>query len=271
MEGSGRAVTFGAGLQGFCHVCARFCHVRDEKPCPATPVKALVTFVTAQAMNDAPLAPEFDFAGFGKRLAEAIEPEKVTAFARRADVPHNTVSKYVAGRGAGSPRLDIAARLARAANCTLEWLVWGVGDGPIGSESSVLIPRYAATLAAGSGQWNEGRQLVDYLPFTSDFLRERLNRSSAHGLVILEAKGDSMLPTIHDGELLLVDESDTRIVDGIFAFVLDGDARLKRFRKTIDGVTLISDNPAYDPEKVTGAAMKKLQIIGRPLLGLQVF
>jgi phage repressor protein C with HTH and peptisase S24 domain len=103
-----------------------------------------------------------------------------------------------------------------------------------------------------------------------DFIRERLNRRSAKGLVVLEAKGDSMFPTIHYGELRVVDEDDSRIVDGIFAFGLDGDARVKRFRKLVDGVTLKSDNPAYDPETVTGKGLNKLQIIGRPLLGLQV-
>ncbi|NBB17005.1 helix-turn-helix domain-containing protein [Caulobacter sp. SLTY] len=221
-------------------------------------------------MNEPLTLPDFDYAGFGQRLAEAISPEKLTAFAQRAGVPQPTVSKYVRGQGT-APRLDLAARLAEAADCTLEWLVWGKGDGPISDASVIRLPRYAGTLAAGAGSWNEGRQLLDYMPFTSDFLRQKLNRTSTKGLVVLEAKGDSMFPTIHDGELLVVDEDDTRIVDGILAFVLDGDARVKRFRKRMDGITLISDNPAYEPEEVAGATAEKLQIIGRPLLGLQVF
>ncbi len=220
-------------------------------------------------MNEPLTLPDFDYAGFGARLAEAISPEKITAFASRAGVPQPTVSKYMRGQGT-APRLDLAARLADAAGCTLEWLVWGKGEGPSGDASLIRIPRYSATLAAGAGSWNDGRQLVDYFPFTSEFLRQRLNRGSAKGLVLLEAKGDSMYPTIHDGELLLVDEDDNRIVDGILAFVLDGDARVKRFRRRVDGVSLISDNPAYDPEEVAGKDLKKLQIIGRPLLGLQV-
>lgn len=221
-------------------------------------------------MDDANIVPEFDYAGFGERLNEAIAPEKLTAFARRADVPHGTVSKYARGLGT-APRLDIAARLAKAANCTLEWLVWGEGDGPAGESGVLHIPRYDATLAAGAGSWNEGRQLLDYMPFNADFLRQRLNRTSAGGLLVLEAKGDSMEPTIRDGALLLIDEEDRRLVDGIMAFVLDGDARVKRFRKRVDGVSLISDNPAYEPEEVSGKALNKLLIIGRPLLGVQVF
>lgn len=214
-------------------------------------------------MNE-PHIPDFDYAGFGQRLAEAIAPEKITAFAERAGVPQPTVSKYVGGRGT-APRLDIAARLAEAAGCTLEWLVWGKGDGPDADGQFVKVTRYDATLAAGAARWNEGRKRLDDIPFTAAFMQKRLNRSSTKGLSVLTARGDSMAPTIADGALLLVDEDDQRITDGIFAFVLDGDARVKRFRKMIDGVSLISDNPAYEPETVAGSDLRKLQIIGRLL------
>lgn len=215
-------------------------------------------------MNDAQQLPDFDYAGFGRRLAEAISPEKITAFSVRAGVAHPTVSKYVKGVGT-APRLDIAACLAQAAGVTLEWLVWGRGDGPDDSAAFVKIARYDATLAAGAGSWNEGRRRLDDIPFTAAFLRKRLNRTSPLGLSMLTAKGDSMSPTINDGALLLVDENDRRIVDGIYAFVLDGDARLKRFRKMVDGVRLISDNPAYEAETVAGEDLAKLEIIGRLL------
>ncbi|MHA4915567.1 S24 family peptidase, partial [Enterococcus faecium] len=68
---------------------------------------------------------------------------------------------------------------------------------------------------------------------------------------------------IEDGALVLIDEEDRRIIDAVFAFVLEGEARIKRFRKLTDGVMLVSDNPLYPPEKVTGDDLRKLQIIGR--------
>jgi transcriptional regulator with XRE-family HTH domain len=204
---------------------------------------------------------DFDFSGFAKRLREAIFPERMTAFAERVGVPHPTVSKYLRAEGI-SPRLDIAAVLARGAGVTLEWLVWGVGDGPDESAGFVKVPRYDATLAAGAGSWNEGRRRLDDIPFTAAFLRKRLNRTSTKGLTVLEARGDSMEKTISDGALMLIDEDQKRITDGIFAFVLDGDARVKRFRKLIDGIMLVSDNAAYAPETVSGNDQAMLQIIG---------
>jgi len=206
---------------------------------------------------------EFDYAGFGRRLADAIFPEKVTAFALRTGVAQPTLSKYLKGLGT-SPRLDIAAHLARATGVTLEWLVWGQGDGPQGADM-IRVPRYAVELAAGDGRWNEARQWVEDMPFTPEFFRRVLNRSSAQGLSILEARGDSMFPTIQDGAMVLVDEVQQRIADGVFAFVLDGDARLKRFRRSMTGLTIISDNPAYPAEEIDTSQLSALQIIGKVL------
>ena len=72
-----------------------------------------------------------------------------------------------------------------------------------------------------------------------------------------------MFPTIADGAMVLVDETMTRITDGIFAFVLDGDARLKRFRRSVSGLTIISDNPAYPAEEIDTSQLSALQIIGQ--------
>lgn len=219
-------------------------------------------------MSDSEFDPNFDYAGFAKRLAEAIFPEKITPFAERVGVPQPTLSKYLRADGAG-PRLDIVAKLADGVGCTLDWLVWGRGDGPDESAGFLRIPRYDCQLAAGAGSWNEGRRKIEDIPFSRTFLRERLNKTSVKGLSVLEGRGDSMTPTIQDRALILVDEDDRRLIDGVFAFVLDGDARVKRFRKLTEGVMLISDNSSYPPETVTGTDLQKLQIIGRALLAVQ--
>lgn len=204
---------------------------------------------------------DFDYEGFAKRLSEAIFPEKPSTFASRVGVAHPTLLKYLKAGGT-SPRLDIASALARAAGVTIDWLVWGEGDAPA-QEDFVKVPRYDVTLAAGHGRWLDGRHRLDDIPFTSAFLRKHLNRTGTAGLSVLESHGDSMFPTIADGALVLVDELDQRITDGIFAFVHDGDARLKRFRRSFTGITIISDNDAYPPETLDTAQFDQLQIIGR--------
>lgn len=213
-------------------------------------------------MHDENFDLDFDAQGFASRLAEAMAPERVTAFAERLGVPQPTISKYLKARS-GAPRLDIAARIAEGANTSLDWLVWGRGEGPADRGGVVKVPRFDATLAAGAGAWNEGKRRLDDIPFTSAFFRKRFGRQDGTGFAVLEARGDSMEPTIADGDLLLIDETDTRLIDGVFAFLLDDEARVKRFRRLMDGVAIQSDNPVYPVEEISGAGFKKLKIIGR--------
>ena len=216
-------------------------------------------------MNEPGFDADFDYEGFARRLAEAIAPEKVTAFAARAGVPQPTVSKYLRAGGGFGPRLDVVARLAAAAHTSIDWLVYARGDGVHVDQETVKIPRFDATLSAGAGSWNEGRRRLDDIPFTRAFIQKRLGRTSTAGLSMLEAAGDSMEPYISDGDMLMIDESDQRLSDGVFAFVLDDQARLKRFRRTFDGVTIISDNPAYPEEHLANEQLNRLKLIGRLL------
>lgn len=207
--------------------------------------------------------PEFDFQGFAKRLAEAIWPEKATSFAERVGISGGVMSKYLRAASGQGPRLDIVARIADGAGVSIDWLVWGKGDGVTPSGDVIRVPRYEATLAAGAGSWNEGKRRLDDIPFTPAFFQKRLGRPSSAGFSVLTAKGDSMEPGISDGDLLLIDETDNRISDGVLAFVLEDEARVKRFRRRIDGVTILSDNPAYGAEDLAADQLDRINIIGR--------
>ena len=72
--------------------------------------------------------------------------------------------------------------------------------------------------------------------------------------------GDSMEPTLHDEDLVLLDRSQTEPVDGVLAVIrtVDG-VVIKRLRRRGQTWTLVSDNPAYQPSRVT----KNDRVIGR--------
>jgi phage repressor protein C with HTH and peptisase S24 domain len=88
-------------------------------------------------------------------------------------------------------------------------------------------------------------------------------RSSSKGLSVVAARGDSMHPTILAGAIMLVDEHDRQIDDGVFAFVRGDTVRVRRFFTLIDAVRLTSDNPAYEPEVLIGEDQATLRMIGR--------
>lgn len=128
----------------------------------------------------------------------------------------------------------------------------------------VGIPRYNAFLAAGHGSLNERAKLIDYIPFTRAFLVNKIGRSSPDGLVVLEARGDSMEPTIGDGDLVLIDQSMREPRDGLCAFVMGDTAHIKRLRFSVGGVDVISDNrDLYPPERLSSEEAESLAMIGR--------
>lgn len=64
---------------------------------------------------------------------------------------------------------------------------------------------------------------------------------------IVYAQGDSMSPEIESGDALLVDTSQTEIINGIvYAFNYDGQPMCKRLQKIGNEIKAISKNPLYD-------------------------
>ena len=102
-----------------------------------------------------------------------------------------------------------------------------------------------------------------------DWLRAQgVSYSKVENLAIISGDGDSMAGTFSDGDSLLVDRGITETrADAIYVFTLDGDLFIKRLQRMIGGaLRMISDNPAYPPIMIEGAALEKLHIQARVLL-----
>ncbi len=82
----------------------------------------------------------------------------------------------------------------------------------------------------------------------------------------LQIKGDSMEPKISDGDIVIV-RKQPDVESGEIAVVLvnGDDATVKRIKKSAAGITLIANNPAYDPMFYSNEDIEKLPvaILGR--------
>jgi hypothetical protein len=128
----------------------------------------------------------------------------------------------------------------------------------------VLLPLLEARAAAGNNGGLRSDHLVDFIAFSESFLKQTLRRSPQN-LALLTASGDSMDPTIRDGDLLLVDTSARRI-EGSFIYVLaiNGGLLVKRIALRRDGsVVLKSDNAKYDAEEVPAGETPTLEVLGQ--------
>ncbi|WP_156882957.1 S24 family peptidase [Rhodovulum sp. P5] len=142
--------------------------------------------------------------------------------------------------------------------------------GPAEDSAFVPVPVHLAELAAGAGAENGMEGIDDYIAFRADWLN-RLGLSASNAALV-RARGDSMVPTIECGDLLLLDTARTtppahrraahdRRRPPIFALRDGTGARVKRLDRVEAGrLLLISDNPATPPEIASDA---DIVILGR--------
>jgi phage repressor protein C with HTH and peptisase S24 domain len=212
--------------------------------------------------------PELVKTPLGQRLKEARGDLKRDVFARLLDISERSLGNYE--RGDRVPDAKFLQLMAVNSGINVNWLLTGNGPMKLAdlktAASPIQIPRYGVQLSAGDGHWNEDELTpLDYIPFTKEFLQKKLGRKSTNDLLILEASGDSMVPTIAEDDLVLVDQRMKVRTDGVYAFIQDGLARVKRFRFMAGGkVQIVSDNrEIYPPETLSNEEAEYLHIIGR--------
>ena len=84
-----------------------------------------------------------------------------------------------------------------------------------------------------------------------------------HATFTLQCRGDSMEPTIHDGDLVAI-RKDVQVENGQIAAVRIGDeATLKHLYLYPDKVVLQPENPCYEPIVKIGEEMNDVTIEGK--------
>lgn len=123
----------------------------------------------------------------------------------------------------------------------------------------VDVPRLELGVSAGLGAVSSGEEAIGTFRFSRRWLRDQGFQPSA--LSAVAVIGDSMEPTLRDGDEILVDRSSQALRDGVHVVRLDSALLVKRVGTGLPGrAVLISDNRSYAPIEV---ALEDLQVIGR--------
>ncbi|PKQ00288.1 MAG: peptidase S24 [Alphaproteobacteria bacterium HGW-Alphaproteobacteria-13] len=168
----------------------------------------------------------------------------------------------------GSPRqLDEQDRAVLARFFGVDEKVLGASErrsGPV--VELVHVPVLDVEASAGHGALAEMESKCAQFGFDEKWLR-RLTASKATGLSIITVHGDSMEPTLHDGDEVMVDLNDgqSRLRDGIYVLRMDDMLSVKRVAIEPQGkrVSVLSDNPAYPSWR--GLEKRTINIVGRVL------
>lgn len=91
---------------------------------------------------------------------------------------------------------------------------------------------------------------VDLIRFPKVWL-QAITHSPPAQLTWSRGSGDSMEPTIHDGDIVLLDRSQRRVTvqDALWAFTVGDIGQIKRLRVKGDRIVILSDNPNVPPDE----------------------
>ena len=132
-------------------------------------------------------------------------------------------------------------------------------SGRIPRADWVDVPRLALGASAGPGAVAEGEAPVGAFRFAARWLRgQGLDPAMLSAIAVA---GDSMEPTLRDGDEILVDKTPRPLRDGIHVVRLDDALLVKRVELLRGGhIALASDNPAYRTIEVP---MGEIGVVGR--------
>lgn len=114
-------------------------------------------------------------------------------------------------------------------------------------EDYVLIPQLAVGASAGAGSEPGSESPLAILAFQSNWVRS-VAKGRPEALSVIGVEGDSMLPTLADGDQILVDTDDREgLRDGIYVLRTDGALLVKRLsvNPATRRLAIRSDNEAY--------------------------
>lgn len=130
------------------------------------------------------------------------------------------------------------------------------------SQGIAMVEEVDLALGMGGGMYAELAESKGFVPFKREWL-DGLHRGALSSLRVVRGEGDSMQPTILDGDLVLIDMAQNSIMaqDRIWAVFWGDLGMIKRVRRTPGGTfQLLSDNPAISPvEAVDG----EMHVLGR--------
>ena len=193
---------------------------------------------------------------FGNILKKLRQDNNMTQdeLAKKIDTSRSNIANYENGKN--MPSVDILEKLSKLFDCTTDYLL-GKSDNRNSDVPISKIP-VLGTVKAGY-DWLAEENIVDYIT-----LKE--NIPNVNEYYALRITGDSMLPLLAEGDLVIVHDQDDVESGQTAVILINGEeATVKKVVKTNDGIELHAMNPYYPVKKFTFEDMQKIpvKIIGR--------
>lgn len=149
--------------------------------------------------------------------------------------------------------------IANALGVSVEWLKTGKGDTPDFSQAvendeddakpQLRVEVLDVYASAGNGSFITGDLAAEIcaIEFENAYFMQNFQRATEKGLSIINVTGDSMEPTLQNGDLLYVDTRKNYYCgDGIYVFSFNDAIYVKRLQLAGNRLLIHSDNKFYD-------------------------
>lgn len=214
------------------------------------------------------------------RLLLAMKEMKFTQqqLASVSGVSQSSISKICNG---GAKRSRYTVELASAIGVNPQWLATGEGEMWVGGDISTAaisalekitgvknrvetIPINVERIDSGQSQPGGMTKLIEVVSLNRQEAAASSIPTKTGALKMFTHRGDSMSPTIKNGELLIVDSTAKAISGGgIYAFKLNNQISVSRLQARADGsVTFIYDNNLYPQDTLPADKLDQLEVIG---------
>jgi len=212
-----------------------------------------------------------------------VEKLSQVQFAKIVGTHPSTISHIEAGTTRIQPELAMA--IEREMGVSQAWLLTGQGptrvanvpgwddpaaEPPQGDTPGAVrrstqfsfsyVKKVKPRLSGGSGELSYDETAEDFYAFRRDWL---IQKGNVPAMRLAEVSGDSMEPTLRDGDFVLFDTSKQIALDGkIMVVGIDELLFIKRVRVFPDGTFLVSDNKAvYEPWRINPENTRFLGVV----------
>ncbi|QQN37873.1 helix-turn-helix transcriptional regulator (plasmid) [Rahnella aceris] len=211
------------------------------------------------------------------RLRKAMDEAGLTqaSLAEKCGISQASIQKLVSGKAKSTTYI---VEISEALSVNAKWLAQGEGlmrgareaarlQGSDMAVSGFRVDLLDISVSAGPGSvnTNEFIEVVRTITYTPEEARMMFGNRSEEQIRMINVKGDSMSGTIEPGDLIFVDISVQSFDgDGIYAFLYDDTAHVKRLQKMKDYLLVLSDSPRYQTwDPITRDEMNRVFIYGK--------
>lgn len=210
-----------------------------------------------------------------ERLKKVREENELTQpeLGGKIGIDSTAVSRYENGKGAKNLPHSLKKNLTNVfTNGEITYIETGKkGENPQnkGSIPDQMISAPIMSVKASAGSGREQHEIVT----TGELLIDRMLFKvlpTLKNIRAIEVEGDSMYPTLKDGDYVVIEENNHFSGDGIYVLQWDSVLLVKRLQAGVKKIDIISDNQSYAVNTFNPTDdQRSFHIVGKVILRMQ--